>query len=50
MKLLLAQYEAKKLAVTSNANEGNYPDDGTVAKIVAPNAQLNVLVQILKII
>ena len=41
-KLAIGQDEAKKLAVTSNANEGNYPDDGTVAKIVAPNAQLNV--------
>ncbi|WP_149713875.1 retention module-containing protein [Campylobacter concisus] len=41
-QLAIGQDEAKKLAVTSNANEGNYPDDGTVAKIVAPNAQLNV--------
>ena len=41
-QLDIGQDEAKKLAVTSNANEGNYPDDGTVAKIVAPNAQLNV--------
>ena len=41
-KLAIGQDEAKKLAVTSDANEGNYPDDGTVAKIVAPNAQLNV--------
>ena len=41
-QLAIGQDEAKRLAVTSNANEGNYPDDGTVAKIVAPNAQLNV--------
>ena len=41
-QLAIGQDEAKKLAVTSNANEGNYPDDGTFAKIVAPNAQLNV--------
>ena len=41
-QLAIGQDEAKKLAVTSNANESNYPDDGTVAKIVAPNAQLNV--------
>ena len=41
-QLAIGQDEAKKLAVTSNTNEGNYPDDGTVAKIVAPNAQLNV--------
>ena len=41
-KLAIGQDEAKKLAVTSDANEGNYPDDGTFAKIVAPNAQLNV--------
>ena len=41
-QLAIGQDEAKKLAVTSNANEGNYPDDGTVAKIVASNAQLNV--------
>ena len=41
-QLAIGQDEAKKLAVTSNANEGNYPDDGTVAKIVAPNTQLNV--------
>ena len=41
-QLAIGQDEAKKLAVTSDANEGNYPDDGTVAKIVAPNAQLNV--------
>ena len=41
-QLAIGQDEAKKLAVTSNANEGNYPDDGTIAKIVAPNAQLNV--------
>ena len=41
-KLAIGQDEAKKLAVTSDANEGNYPDDGTVAKIVAPNPQLNV--------
>ena len=41
-QLAIGQDEAKKLAVTSNANEGNYPDDGTVAKIVAPNVQLNV--------
>lgn len=41
-QLAIGQDEAKKLAVTSKANEGNYPDDGTVAKIVAPNAQLNV--------
>lgn len=41
-QLDIGQDEAKKLAVTSNANEGNYPDDGTVAKIVTPNAQLNV--------
>ena len=41
-QLAIGQDEAKKLAVTSNANEGNYPDDGTVANIVAPNAQLNV--------
>ena len=41
-QLAIGQDEAKKLAVTSDANEGNYPDDSTVAKIVAPNAQLNV--------
>ena len=41
-QLAIGQDEAKKLAVTSNANESNYPDDGTVAKIVTPNAQLNV--------
>lgn len=41
-QLAIGQDEAKKLAVTSNTNDGNYPDDGTVAKIVAPNAQLNV--------
>ena len=41
-QLAIGQDDAKKLAVTSNANESNYPDDGTVAKIVAPNAQLNV--------
>ena len=41
-QLAIGQDEAKKLAVTSNTNEGKYPDDGTVAKIVAPNAQLNV--------
>ena len=41
-QLAIGQDEAKKLVVTSNANESNYPDDGTVAKIVTPNAQLNV--------
>jgi len=36
-KLAIGQDDAKDLAVTSTAKASNYPDDGSVAKIVDPN-------------
>ena len=41
-KLAIGQDDAKDLAVTSTAKASNYPDDGSVAKIVDPNPSLKV--------
>ncbi|WP_459861938.1 retention module-containing protein [Campylobacter concisus] len=41
-KLAIGQDDAKDLAVTSTAKASNYPDDGSVAKIVNPNPSLRV--------
>ncbi|WP_222703035.1 hypothetical protein, partial [Campylobacter concisus] len=41
-KLAIGQDDAKDLAVTSTAKASNYPDDGSVAKIVNPNPNLKV--------
>ena len=41
-KLAIGQDNAKDLAVTSTAKASNYPDDGSVAKIVDPNPNLKV--------
>jgi len=41
-KLAIGQDDAKDLAVTSTAKASNYPDDGSVAKIVDPNPNLKV--------
>ena len=41
-KLAIGQDDAKDLAVTSAAKASNYPDDGSVAKIVDPNPNLKV--------
>ncbi|WP_103628541.1 retention module-containing protein [Campylobacter concisus] len=41
-KLAIGQDNAKDLAVTSTAKASNYPDDGSVAKIVDPNPSLKV--------
>uniref|UniRef100_UPI00131E20A5 beta strand repeat-containing protein n=1 Tax=Campylobacter concisus TaxID=199 RepID=UPI00131E20A5 len=41
-KLAIGQDDAKDLAVTSTAKASNYPDDGSVAKIVNPNPSLKV--------
>uniref|UniRef100_UPI00131CB594 hypothetical protein n=1 Tax=Campylobacter concisus TaxID=199 RepID=UPI00131CB594 len=38
----IGQDDAKDLAVTSTAKASNYPDDGSVAKIVNPNPSLKV--------
>ncbi|ALF46821.1 hypothetical protein CCON33237_0095 [Campylobacter concisus] len=40
--LAIGQDNAKDLAVTSTAKASNYPDDGSVAKIVGPNPSLKV--------
>ena len=40
--LAIGQDNAKDLAVTSAAKASNYPDDGSVAKIVNPNPSLKV--------
>ncbi|MDO4874795.1 MAG: retention module-containing protein [Campylobacter sp.] len=40
--LAIGQDNAKDLAVTSTAKASNYPDDGSVAKIVNPNPNLKV--------
>ncbi|WP_430516070.1 beta strand repeat-containing protein, partial [Campylobacter concisus] len=40
--LAIGQDNAKDLAVTSAAKASNYPDDGSVAKIVNPNPNLKV--------
>ncbi len=40
--LAIGQDDAKDLAVTSTAKASNYPDDGSVAKIVDPNPSLKV--------
>ncbi|OUT15943.1 hypothetical protein B9N64_01090 [Campylobacter concisus] len=40
--LAIGQDDAKDLAVTSTAKASNYPDDGSVAKIVNPNPNLKV--------
>ena len=41
-KLAIGQDDAKDLAVTSTAKASNYPDDGSVAKIVDPSQNLKV--------
>ncbi|WP_107695752.1 beta strand repeat-containing protein [Campylobacter concisus] len=41
-KLAIGQDNAKDLAVTSTAKASNYPDDGSVAKIVDPSQNLKV--------
>jgi hypothetical protein len=40
--LAIGQDNAKDLAVTSTAKASNYPDDGSIAKIVDPNPSLKV--------
>uniref|UniRef100_UPI000B3D61E3 beta strand repeat-containing protein n=1 Tax=Campylobacter concisus TaxID=199 RepID=UPI000B3D61E3 len=40
--LAIGQDNAKDLAVTSTAKASNYPDDGSIAKIVNPNPSLKV--------